>query len=144
MTILVTAEIVARNLFGRGLPFSVEYTEYLVPVITFVGAAYTLREGGHVKVDVVLQRWPSKVRPWVVLIGYLLGLGFLIMVSIPTLRLALTAIRMHYLSLYPLQTPIGYVQLIVPIGLWLFALQVITEITTQARHLCSTTKAGAP
>lgn len=132
---LVVAGIISRNVFNYSLPFSVEYSEYLIPVVAFWGAAYTLRKEGHVNADIVLHRLPDRSRQWFILIGYLLGLVYLIIVVRYTSQLALTSIKMHYVSMYPTETPIGYIQLMIPIGLSLFALQLVIEIIRKARLL---------
>lgn len=135
MSVFVIAEVITRNVFRYSLPFTVEYTEYLVPLVAFMGAAYTMRHAGHVRADILLHRFPDKTRQWFILIGYLIGFIFLIVVSIQTLDLALTAIAKGYVSYYALNTPIGYVQMIVPIGLWLWALQVLISMAEKAKIL---------
>ena len=135
MTALVVAGIVSRGVFNYSLPFTIEYAEYLVPVVALWGAAYTLRKEGHVNADIVIHRLSDRSRQWFILIGYVLGLGYLIILDIHVLGVALTSIKMHYVSMYPTQTPFGYWQLMVPIGLSLFALQLVIEIIRKARLL---------
>ena len=135
MVVLVVAGIIARSVFNYSIPFAIEYAEYLIPVVAFWGAAYTLRKEGHVNADIVLHRLPDRSRQWFILIGYLLGLAYLIILIIYTSQLASTSVKMHYISMYPTQTLIGYVQWMVPIGLSLFAIQLVMEIIRKARLL---------
>ncbi len=135
MVVLVVAGIIARSVFNYSIPFAIEYAEYLIPVIAFWGAAYTLRKEGHVNADIILHRLPDKLRQWFIVVGYLLGMVYLVILIIYTSKLASTSIRMHYLSMYPTQTLIGYVQWMVPIGLSLFAIQLVIEIIRKARLL---------
>ena len=51
----VCAELFMRNLFNRPQIWSVEVSEYTMLYITFLGAAWLLREEGHVRVDIVLD-----------------------------------------------------------------------------------------
>ncbi len=51
----VCAELFMRNLFNRPQIWSVEVSEYAMLYITFLGAAWLLREEGHVRVDIVLD-----------------------------------------------------------------------------------------
>ncbi|MEM7262453.1 MAG: TRAP transporter small permease subunit [Planctomycetota bacterium] len=49
----------------------VELQWYLFATIFLLGAAYTLRENGHVRVDVVYDRLGPRVRSWIDLVGHL-------------------------------------------------------------------------
>ena len=130
---LVVAEILARNVFHYGIPFAVEYAEYAVPAVGVVGAAYALRKGEHVKADIFLHRLPDRPRQWLILVGYILGLGFLIILATQSFTIALNNIKMHVVVALPTRTPIGYPQLVLAIGFSLFALQLVIEILRKAR-----------
>jgi len=135
MTALVIAEIIGRNMLGIGIPYTVEFTTYLVVVVGVGGAAYTMSQGGHVKADIILSHFRDKPRQWLTLIGFALGLIFLVVVSIKAFDMALNSIKGGAVSMYPTETPVGYFQLMLGIGLSLFALQVVVEIFRKARLL---------
>ena len=48
-------EVAARYLFGAPTTWSIDVSSYLLLWATFLGSPYTLREGGHVAVDLLLQ-----------------------------------------------------------------------------------------
>jgi hypothetical protein len=50
-------------------------------------------------------------------------------------KFALSNIRLHETSLYPTRTEIGYVQLLMPLGLSLFAFQALVEIVRRSVDL---------
>ncbi len=50
----VCIELFMRNLFNHPQIWSVEVTEYAMLYITFLGAAWVLKEEGHVRVDILL------------------------------------------------------------------------------------------
>jgi TRAP-type C4-dicarboxylate transport system permease small subunit len=56
--IFVTYDVLARTLFRMSNSWVTEVTMYLMGYIAFVGAAYALREGAHVSVDMLAQRLP--------------------------------------------------------------------------------------
>jgi TRAP-type C4-dicarboxylate transport system permease small subunit len=140
MTGLVVVGVIARAGFNLSIPLTIEYVEYLIPVIGLWGAAYTLSKEGHVITDIVVRYLPDRPKQWFTVIGYLLGLAYLIILILFTSKLALTSIKLHYVSFYPTETPFGYWQLMVPIGLSLFALQLLVEIIKKARLLFSSYK----
>ncbi len=135
MTILIIAEVVARSVFRYSLPFAIEYSEYLIPMVALWGAAHVLKEGGHVRADIVTSHFRENTRLWFDLVGYFMGLVFLITLDIQTIALVAKSLRYKYTSLYPLRTPLGYVQLVLPIGLSLFTIQLVVEIVKKAKIL---------
>jgi TRAP-type C4-dicarboxylate transport system permease small subunit len=136
----VVAEIVARQGFSYSLHWAIEYTEYFVPILALWGAAYTLRKEGHVNADVVLHLFGFRTRQWLVMIGYVLGLGFSVILVRELFNLALSNIELGLLSLYPSETPYGYLQLFLAIGFALFNLQLVIEIVRKGRRLFLTYK----
>jgi TRAP-type C4-dicarboxylate transport system permease small subunit len=128
MTALVVVGIVSRSALNISLPFTIEYAEYLIPVVGMGGAAYALRHGAHVRADVVLHRLPARARAGLILAGYVAGLAYLVVLVVFTLETALVSIAQGYTSIYPSQTRYGYWQLLVPIGLTLLALQLVLVI----------------
>ena len=135
MTGLIMAEIVGRNLFSFGVPFAIEYAEYMVPAVGVGGAAYCLSKNGHVRVAFMIQRMADRPRQWIILLGLVTGLAFTILATILFFKLALVAIQRGDTALYPTETLIGYPELILGIGFSLFALQLVIEIFRKARLL---------
>jgi TRAP-type C4-dicarboxylate transport system permease small subunit len=60
MVVLVTADIVLRNLTRTGFPFANEATEYALYLITLLTAPWLLRRGRHVRLDLVLSFVPAR------------------------------------------------------------------------------------
>ena len=61
MVIMVTADIVLRNLTRSGFPWANEVSEYALYVITLLTAPWLLRRGQHVRIDLVLTLMPPRV-----------------------------------------------------------------------------------
>lgn len=61
MVILVTTDIVLRNLTRTGFPWSNEVSEYALYLITLMTAPWLLRRGQHVRVDVMLTMVPPRI-----------------------------------------------------------------------------------
>ena len=56
MMLAVTYEVVMRYFLNRPTIWVIEVVEWSMVWITFLGAAWVLRTGGHVKMDIVLNR----------------------------------------------------------------------------------------
>lgn len=61
MVLLVTTDIVLRNLTRTGFPWSNEVSEYALYLITLMTAPWLLRRGQHVRVDLALTMVPPRV-----------------------------------------------------------------------------------
>jgi TRAP-type transport system small permease protein len=61
LALLVTADVVARNLDWGTLPWILEVSEYCLPLATFLVAPWLLARGEHVRVDVLMTVLPRRV-----------------------------------------------------------------------------------
>ena len=60
MVVMVTADIILRNLTRTGFPWANEVSEYALYVITLLTAPWLLRRGQHVRIDLVLTLVPAR------------------------------------------------------------------------------------
>jgi TRAP-type C4-dicarboxylate transport system permease small subunit len=64
MVIMVTADILLRNITRSGFPWANEISEYALYITTLLTAPWLLRCGQHVRIDLVLTLVPARVA-WV-------------------------------------------------------------------------------
>ncbi|TYL46613.1 TRAP transporter small permease [Marinomonas sp. IMCC 4694] len=70
ITLLLLAQIVGR-LLGFIVPSAEDFAGYALAASTFLGLAYTFREGGHIRVTLVIERFsplPRKIQEATILI----------------------------------------------------------------------------
>ena len=73
LMMLVTFSVVLlRYMFDLGWVAMQESVVYMHATVFMLGAAYTMKHQGHVRVDIFYQRFTVKTRAWVDLIGTLL------------------------------------------------------------------------
>lgn len=60
MMISVCWEVFSRYFLGRGTIWVIEFSEYAILFITFLGTAWLLREDGHVEMDIILTALPPR------------------------------------------------------------------------------------
>jgi TRAP-type C4-dicarboxylate transport system permease small subunit len=72
---LVTADILLRNLTRTGFPWANEVSEYALYLITLLTAPWLLRRGQHVRLDLVLTMVAPRLAWALELAGDLLGLA---------------------------------------------------------------------
>jgi len=64
--------VVLRYLFNFGSIALQEMISYLHATVFMLGAAYTLRHDGHVRVDILYRKFSARTRAWIDLLGTLL------------------------------------------------------------------------
>jgi len=64
MVVMVTADILLRNLTRTGFPWANEISEYALYLTTLLTAPWLLRRGQHVRIDLALTMVPARVA-WV-------------------------------------------------------------------------------
>lgn len=78
ITLLLLAQIVGR-FFGFIVPSAEDFAGYALAASTFLGLAYTFREGGHIRVTLMIQRFspiPRKIQETLILIFSLALLSY--------------------------------------------------------------------
>jgi TRAP-type C4-dicarboxylate transport system permease small subunit len=88
MIFSVCLEIIMRYFFSRPLIWVVELTEYGLLYVTFLGAAWLLRRGGHVQVDIVInfmgERWRRRCAVFSAAMGLMVSMVLTIFGAIAT------------------------------------------------------------
>ncbi len=82
--------VVLRYAAGTGFPWLQELYIWLHGMAFMLAAAWVLREGGHVRVDLFYRRWSARTRAWMDLAGVLVFmlpmLGMILYTSWPLLE----------------------------------------------------------
>ena len=94
MVIFTCGVVVARYIFNIGSIGIQELVMYLHGCVFMIGIAFTLKEGGHVRVDVLHEKLSEKAKATIDIIGTLLFLMpfcfFIFFVSLEYVRFAWT------------------------------------------------------
>ncbi|WP_412563371.1 TRAP transporter small permease subunit [Thalassobius sp. MITS945101] len=56
LMLLAVVSVSGRNLFNAPLPGYVDWIEQAMPLIAFMGIAFTQRDGGHIRMDILVGR----------------------------------------------------------------------------------------
>ena len=75
LALLITTDVVIRNLGIGNFPWLLEVSEYVLFVATFLAAPWVLRENAHVSVDLLLTGLPRGARHVLDAIANLLGVA---------------------------------------------------------------------
>ena len=75
MALLIGADVVGRNAGLGGIPWSGEVSEDILYLMTLSAAPWLLRQGQHIRVDILLRALPLRLGWLMEWIGDLLGLA---------------------------------------------------------------------
>ena len=128
IVVLVAAEILSRGVFNSSIIFAVEWATYLQGVLILLGAAFTLRTEGHIRVGIGLESLPKAIARRVDFAATVVGLGISGVLAYAMADLALDALIDGTTSAWPSQTPLFVPQLAAAIGALLFFLQLLGRL----------------
>ena len=112
MVVITGAQIVCR-VFFTALVWSEEATRFLLCWSTFIGAACVYKHAGHIKVTVLQDHLPGKVRDYCrILVHLLCCILFVIMIFVGFKYCG----KMKKQLSPAMRIPMGYVYLCIPIG----------------------------
>lgn len=89
MGLLVTLDVVFRNLNIDLIPASIEITEYMLMFATFVAAPWLLYHSGHIRVDVILHFFSEGFQRFLELFCNIVGLLVCAVLAYETWRVLL-------------------------------------------------------
>jgi TRAP-type C4-dicarboxylate transport system permease small subunit len=61
LMVLAVVSVGGRNLFNAPLPGYVDWIEQAMPLIAFMGIAYVQRDGGHIRMDILIGQLRGRV-----------------------------------------------------------------------------------
>ena len=125
MVIIVTGDIVLRNVANKGFVWANEVSEYSLYLITLLTAPWLLRRGQHVRLDLVLTAVPKRIAFIMEAVGDILGFVVcLIMIRYGTL-MTLDAIRSGSVTIKNLTFPEWWLLAPLPLTFLLLAIEFV-------------------
>lgn len=125
--LLLFAEIATRLLFGTTLGDSWEFAAYFMSLTFLLGAGYTLRTGGHVRVS--LLRSADKRRDAIIeFVASSIGLALAVYLALALTDLAWQSYARDITSATPARVPLFLPRAGWALGAWLLALQLIARL----------------
>lgn len=92
MMLLTVSDVLMRSVFKQPILDSPQLTQYLMVCVVFFGLAWCAAKGRHIKVDLVVSRFPARVQAIFDSTTYFLGL---VVCSIMTWRSFLESLVAH-------------------------------------------------
>ena len=128
MTLMICADVLLRNVRiipgVFGLAWSNEVSEAMLYLITMLAAPWLLRQGQHIRVDVVLRAVPPRLGWYFEWIADTLGLACCLVIAYYGARAALASFRAGSISIKTLVTPEWWLLAPLPIAFLLLAIEM--------------------
>jgi C4-dicarboxylate transporter, DctQ subunit len=125
IALAICAEVVMRYGFNRPLTWVVEISEYALLWMTFLGTAWVLREGGHVRVDILMHLLSPAALRVCGLISAAAGLAASLVLVVFGLTTTWTAFVRGSFKSTGLDIPTWLVLVIIPVGGFLLLLRFL-------------------
>jgi len=130
MVLVVFYDTVMRYAFEKGNVAIQELEWHIFAVVFLIGAAYALKRGAHVRVDIIYTRLSTKTKALIDLLGTLFFLlPFAVMVIYSTQNFIANSWAVREMSPDPGGLPARYIlKAMIPAGFTLLILQGVSEI----------------
>jgi TRAP-type C4-dicarboxylate transport system permease small subunit len=121
------SEIVLRSGFGISLPFSVEYSGYLLVLVLFLGSGWTLSTAGHIRVTLVSEHISDRAARVLDIVCTIVALVVSTILSVALIEYAYGTWVRGTLSYYSSETPLAYPQALLSVGPIILTLALIAR-----------------
>jgi TRAP-type transport system small permease protein len=135
MVLLVSAEVICRQVFGFSLEITYEIAGYLLAALTYFGLGISLHGGGLFRVDFVYRWIPPRPRQVLQLAFNVISLIFSVILDYQLFRVIVSSYTGGYVEPTILGTPLYIPQLVMPIGVTLMIVVLLAEIREDLRIL---------
>ncbi|MFH1951759.1 MAG: TRAP transporter small permease [Pseudomonadota bacterium] len=121
----VGAEVVCRKLLGFSLPWVMEYSEFLLLYITFLGTTWLLKRDGHVNIEVLVDRLNPRTQT---LVNMITSIFAAILCLVIAFFSAMTTWDMYKRGIFivsMMDVPIAPLLAVIPVGFFLLFIQFL-------------------
>jgi C4-dicarboxylate transporter DctQ subunit len=135
MIFLGTADVLGRYIFNSPVLGTQEIMQVMMGAIVMLGWAYTQKEDGHIKVELITNMFPPKTRYVLGLIMSILALGLFVTIGYKSWGIALANFDRRFLVV---DFPSGPFYFLVPVGAFFLCLEFIVSIF----YICAGIRSG--
>lgn len=137
LVIIIVVDVALRYAFSVTSAASFELEWHLFAIIFLLGAAWTLQEDKHVRVDVFYHQFSTKGKAWINIVGsVLLLLPFCTVGFWESLSFVQSSFELNETSPQPGGLPYRYIiKSAIPVGFFLLGMQAISLIGSNIKSL---------
>ena len=139
MVILVAYEVFMRYVMHNPPMVADEFSAYMLVALSYLGIAYTWKEGGHIRITILVRRLPFMVANWIRLFVLIINLAFLIGITHASYNMIVYALKINLRSETWLTFPLFWPQLTIFIGFIILFCTISIEIVNVVKSILNRT-----
>ena len=128
LALMLITEVIVTSFFEWSQPWAVEYAIYLQCFVLFLGTGWTLRQGGHIRVAVLMQVLPAALARLLDMVGTVFAIGVIGFATWALWGQWLRTWDFGSTSFYPMGTPIWIPQGLLTLGITLLLLAFVARL----------------
>ncbi len=126
--LVLTYEVIMRYFLKTPTIWEIEASVYLMILATFLGAAYGLKDGSHIGIDLITRLLSPGVNAWLSKVTSYLSLGFCILIAWKGWGMWWEAFSKGWRSETVWSFPLAIPYFFLPLGMTLLSLQYLLQI----------------
>ena len=134
LVILVMTEIIGRHFFDTSTMIADEYSGYIYLSAIFLGLAYTFEQNAHIRINILSEKISKKANRKIDIIAGMISILVLGFILYRTLLFTYDSYDMDMLSEAVSETPLYLTQIVMPVGILLFILSVLSFIIKKVKN----------
>jgi TRAP-type C4-dicarboxylate transport system permease small subunit len=133
MTLLIGADVVTRNLGLGGIAWSGEVSEDILYLLTLLAAPWLLRQGQHIRVDILLRALPARTGWLLEWVGDVVGLACSLYFIWYGYKVVVASYQAGAVTIKTLVTPEWWLLVPLPVAFVLFAIEFVFRMHRLSR-----------
>jgi len=137
MMVIIVVDVALRNFALTGLPqglaWSNEISELMLYLLTMCAAPWLLRQGQHIRVDILLQALPARLAWHLEWIGDVLGLACCVVIAAYSAQAAWSSYSSGAVNIKTLVTPEWWALAPLPVVFVLLSIELVFRMIRLAR-----------
>jgi len=134
LVLLLLSEIFIRYFFHMSTMIADEYSGYLYLAAIFSGLAYTFDKNAHIRINILTSKINKKSNKFINVFASLVAIIVLTFAFYRTILFTYDSYDMQMTSEGVSQTPLYLTQFIMPIGIALFILSVLSFVVKELKN----------
>lgn len=127
MVVVIFAQSSSRLLFNSAVSWGSELARYLHIWQIWIGASLAIRKGNHVRVDIVVKKFPKKIVLYLNLLALLCWFGFAVFLAISGMNFVFRMMDSGQTSA-AMQLPMWMAYIAIPLAGLLMAIRLVQQI----------------
>lgn len=124
---ILLLETVSRTIFNAPRVWTVETAQFVMAAYYILGGGCALLMGGHVRMDLLYERWSAKTRAIADAITASIGIAYIVVFTLGGINSVIYALRHGQVTYSPWGPPLAPIKIIFVCGATLMLLQIIAH-----------------